>query len=78
MENCSDEGLKYMGMAIDQANLGLESEEVPVGCVFVHEPTGEIIARSHNLTNLTRNATTHCEINCIRDSVNQRQMSATI
>ena len=26
----------------------------------------EIVARSHNLTNETKNATTHCEINCIR------------
>ena len=28
--------------------------------------TDEELARSHNLTTLTKNATTHCEINCIR------------
>ena len=44
MENYSDENLKYMSMAVEQAILGLESEEVPVGCVFVHEPTGEVLA----------------------------------
>ena len=26
-----------------------------------------IIAQSHNLTNASKNATTHCEINCIRE-----------
>ena len=36
-----------------------------MGCVFVSDE--EIIAASHNLTNVTKNATTHCEINCIRD-----------
>ena len=38
---------------------------MPVGCVFVYE--GEVIAQSHNFTNATKNATTHCEVNCIRE-----------
>ena len=55
----------------------MESGEVPVGCVFVHNPTLRVLAASHNLTNQTKNvsikvliirkATTHCEINCIRE-----------
>ena len=28
---------------------------------------GTVVAKSGNLTNITKNATTHCEINCIRD-----------
>ena len=31
------------------------------------ERTNQELARSHNLTTLTKNATTHCEVNCIRE-----------
>ena len=55
-----------MSLALEQAQLALKAGEVPVGCVFVNEETGEVEAASHNLTNETKNATTHCEINCIR------------
>ena len=60
---CSDEA--WMDEAIKVAKLGLASGEVPVGCVFVKD--GAVIAKAHNLTVVTRNATTHCEINCIRE-----------
>ncbi|MFM7852406.1 MAG: nucleoside deaminase [Flammeovirgaceae bacterium] len=45
----------------------MEKGEVPVGCVFYHIPSDKIIAKSHNLTNATSNATTHAEINCIEE-----------
>ena len=54
-----------MHKAIEVARKGLLSGEVPVGCVFVKDQ--EIVAQSHNLTVLTKNNTTHCEINCIRE-----------
>jgi tRNA-specific adenosine deaminase 2 len=57
--------LKYMNEALSECNEALNQGEVPVGCVFLHLPSMKIIARSHNLTNKTKNATTHCEINCI-------------
>ena len=60
-----DEILSYMQEALDQCSLSLQRGEVPVGCVFLHFPSKQIIARGHNLTNKTRNATTHAEINCI-------------
>ena len=47
--------LEYMQRAVDQARKGLEANEVPVGCVFVHQPTGKVLAESHNLTNQTKN-----------------------
>eukprot|EP00347_Sterkiella_histriomuscorum_P008178 403346083 len=56
---------KLMMMAVEQAQIALDVGEVPVGCVFYHEPSDKVIAKSHNLTNQTKNATTHCEINCI-------------
>lgn len=52
-----------MELALEQARLGLEEGEVPVGCVFVQN--GEILVSAHNETNLTKNATKHCEIVCI-------------
>ena len=56
-----------MTLAVEQARLGLSHGEVPVGCVIVITESDEVIARSHNLTVKTRNATTHCEVNCIRE-----------
>jgi tRNA-specific adenosine deaminase 2 len=60
-----DEVLFYMQEAINQCELSLQRGEVPVGCIFLHYPSKQIIARGHNLTNKTKNATTHAEINCI-------------
>ncbi len=60
-----DEILSYMQEALEQCSLSLQRGEVPVGCIFLHFPSKQIIARGHNLTNKTRNATTHAEINCI-------------
>ena len=37
---------------------------MPVGCIIVSD--GQVIAESHNLTVAKKNATTHCEINCMR------------
>jgi tRNA(Arg) A34 adenosine deaminase TadA len=37
---------KFMGAAMDMAETGLRTEEVPAGCVFVHN--GEIISRAMN------------------------------
>ena len=54
-----------MQLAINQAQKALDTGEVPVGAVFVDE-SGQVVAESGNLTNQTKNATTHCEINCIR------------
>ena len=54
-----------MCKAIEVARKGLKSGEVHVGCVIVKAK--EIVAQSHNLTVHSKNNTTHCEINCIRD-----------
>ncbi len=53
-----------MKKVIEQCNSALINQEVPVGCVFVHIPSKRIFAASHNLTNKTKNATKHAEINC--------------
>ncbi len=56
--------MEFMQIALHQARVALDQGEVPVGCCIVRD--GEVIAKSHNLTVQSKNATTHCEINCIR------------
>ena len=46
---------------------------MPVGAVFVDSQSNTELARSHNLSTLTKNATTHCEINCIREITAKQQ-----
>jgi tRNA-specific adenosine deaminase 2 len=58
--------LSFINEAIEECNNALKAGEVPVGCVFLYLPSKKIIARGHNLTNKTGNATTHAEINCIK------------
>jgi len=67
-----DIDVKLMDEALNMANRGFEAGEVPVGCVFVRfdaesKNKYEIIARAHNLTNLTKDATRHCEMLCINE-----------
>ncbi|KAK5648950.1 hypothetical protein RI129_003842 [Pyrocoelia pectoralis] len=59
---------EFMNTAFKFAHEALASQEVPVGCIFVHN--GEIVATGRNTVNATRNATRHAELNCI-DDVNQ-------
>jgi tRNA(Arg) A34 adenosine deaminase TadA len=56
-----------MQEALSIARKGMLNGEVPVGAAFVETKTGKVLARSHNLTVLKKNATTHCEINCMRE-----------
>lgn len=64
----SETDCKFMEKAFKFAYEALESQEVPVGCIFVY--SNEIIALGRNTVNETKNATRHAEINCI-DQVNE-------
>lgn len=55
---------KYMKEAIRQARKAYVLEEVPIGCVIVHE--GKIIARGYNRRNTDKNTLSHAEIIAIR------------
>lgn len=57
-----------MRLAIDQARAALALEEVPIGCVIVHEPTGQIIGRGYNRRIIDRDPTAHAEIVAIRQA----------
>ena len=60
-----EEIIFYMKESIKSCEQAIIDGEVPVGCIFVYIPTKQIIISSHNLTNQTKNASAHCEINCI-------------
>ena len=53
-----------MELALREAEAALAAGEVPVGCVFVH-PSDGIIARGHNRTVVSCNATRHAELEAI-------------
>ncbi len=55
---------KYMRLALKQARLSAEEDEVPIGAVIVRE--GKVIARAHNTRNASRDATDHAELVAIR------------
>ena len=54
----------YMKEAIKQAKKAYAIQEVPIGCVIVHE--GKIIARGYNRRTTDKNPLEHAEISAIR------------
>lgn len=55
-----DNNERYMRYALREAERAMESGEVPVGCVIVHE--GELIAKGRNQRELLNDPTAHAEI----------------
>lgn len=54
---------RYMEMAIHEAELAYEQDEVPVGCVIV--ANGRILGRGHNLTETLQDVTAHAEMQAL-------------
>ena len=59
-----NEDIKYMKMAITQAKKALKIDEVPIGCVIVHD--GKVIAREYNQRNKQGSTLAHAEILAIK------------
>lgn len=57
---------KWMRLALEEARLAEESEEVPVGAVLVRGE--EILARSHNSPITLRDPSAHAEVLAIRQA----------
>ena len=59
---------QWMREAIAEARKATAADEVPIGCVIVHEPTGEIVGRGHNLRESNSDPTAHAELIALRDA----------
>ena len=68
ISNFSAMDVSYMQMALEEAKAALAHEDVPVGAVVVHQPTGEVIAVGHNTREVEKSALGHAEINVIRQA----------
>lgn len=55
---------KFMKIALKEAKLAYDKEEVPVGAVIVKDD--KVIAKAHNLKETSGNATSHAEILAIQ------------
>ena len=55
--------VRYMGMALREAEKASEVGEVPVGCVVVAQ--GQVIGRGHNLTETLQDVTAHAEMQAL-------------
>lgn len=54
---------KYMALAIEEARMALEQDEIPIGAVVVAD--GKVIGRGHNLTETLHDVTAHAEMQAI-------------
>lgn len=57
---------RYMQAALEEARKAFEANEVPIGCVIVHNDI--IIARAANERNTVKNALAHAEIIAIHQA----------
>ena len=56
--------MKFMKIALKEAQKALEKDEVPVGAVVVRD--GEILSKAHNLRQSAHDPTAHAEVLTIR------------
>ncbi|MDE6461034.1 MAG: nucleoside deaminase [Paramuribaculum sp.] len=54
---------KFMRLALDEANMAAEMDEVPIGAVIVCD--GRVIGRGHNMTETLNDVTAHAEMQAI-------------
>ena len=59
---------QFMKKALQEANYAFSKDEVPVGCVIVHN--NEIISRSSNMVELLNDSTAHAELIAITSAQN--------
>jgi tRNA(adenine34) deaminase len=56
----------FMRLAVREAALALEHDDVPIGAVIVHE--GEVVGQGHNERELRADPTAHAEMIALRDA----------
>ncbi len=63
-----DDERGWMEQALHEAALALVHDDVPVGAIVVHFPTGQIVARAHNARERDHDPTAHAELLALRDA----------
>ena len=63
MEDLREKDEKYMRLALEEAKLAFEADEVPIGAIIV--AGGRIVGRGHNLVETLTDVTAHAEIQAI-------------
>jgi tRNA(adenine34) deaminase len=61
----------WMRQAIAEAKLASDANEVPIGCIVVHEPTDTVVGRGHNLRESGVDPTAHAELIAMRGAARQ-------
>jgi tRNA(adenine34) deaminase len=56
--------------ALAEAQLAMAIDEVPIGCVIVHHPNGQIIGRGSNRREIDQDPSAHAEMIAIRQAAN--------
>lgn len=64
----SDDDIRFMRAALDEARQAFDADEVPIGAVVVCK--GRIVGRGHNLTEALSDVTAHAEMQAITAAVN--------
>lgn len=57
-----------MKMALQEAQMAFEQDEVPIGCIIVSND--RILAKAHNLTEALNDVTAHAEMQAITSAAN--------
>lgn len=55
-----DNDIRYMRMALEEARIALQADEIPIGAVIV--ANGRVIGRGHNMTETLNDVTAHAEM----------------
>ena len=63
------EDIKYMRLALEEAEKAFDKGEVPVGAVLIRQ--GELLTRGHNLKETMGDATSHAEIIALQKACHQ-------
>ena len=61
--NHTADDLRYMQMALVEAQRAYDKGEIPVGCIIVAD--NQVVGRGHNLTEALQDVTAHAEIQAI-------------
>ncbi|PIE84735.1 MAG: tRNA-specific adenosine deaminase [Bacteroidia bacterium] len=65
---CPQDDIRFMRLALQEAQAAFEAQEVPIGAVVVSR--GRILARAHNLVEALHDPTAHAEMLAITAATN--------